>query len=835
MKYFPLFKCIISFIIFLNQQSVLAQSIMHDTKGTSLIIKDGKENLVLNLQYKNRCIINNVLVMGQNVVTNPAGIFSAIQVNNKWITTGELLTPPTVSVKDKEVVISNIVYGDEKRKITEKWTFKTYPGFIDWTIERKYPEEMKLEDTGFPQWSFDNMQTWTGALLGTGGVAWGKLFDRKNASLASHTGEVALFNQNNKSGLSIKPLQTNGQQVAIRFSRQPDDKWTLNYTASEKRTNTKHTLSRFIINRQDIWDTLTVKGTARVTYRLTAFDYDTTYYRGDFPSFNGASIKSVLNTIARVGVIDEKIMGSNNWHLDAGYAVLHEQWIAQMGLGINDSNYLSNYQKTLDYYRDNAISAEGRVKSRWAYNKNDAEPGTYDSKGFYEAQWGRLLDANTDQVINVAELFQMTGNLNWVRTHKASCEKVLAFLLRRDSDNDGLVEAMTDSYKEKRGSDWIDVIWASYETAFLNAELYEALKQWAEVEQLLGDGNRATEYLSLALKLKNRFNQPVKDGGFWDPEKQWYVYWRDKDDRIHGSNLVTPVNFMAIAYGICDDKKRQEAILGKIESLMQEQHLFMWPINFFPYEADEGYKVNYPFPNYENGDIFLGWGETGVRAYQNYDPSIPIRYIRNVLTQYEKDGLAFQRYDRLKGEGQGHDILANNALAVVGLYRDTYGIQPKYNRLYLRPHMTEELNGTRIKYWLRGDNYMLDLSVNNYLISVDSFNVRSSVDFGMNANKNQLAYFNGSETHPVMKITRNRLASVNLQVEQWNDDEKKWKVSSTGAKVSFHVSSLKVMGSYELLKNGKPFLKLKSDTKGAITFSDLLSANQEVDFSLHFL
>ncbi len=822
-----LFIAVLSFNVHLYAQP----NITHNKQNSSVSISDGTGNLLLTLQYKNKCTISNVQVMKQDVVTNNAGIYSAVQLNGKWFTTGDEIHEPKVSVSTNKAEISNIVYGDKNRPVTERWIFNTYPGYIDWTIERTYPSQMVLEDTGFPQWSFDNMETWTGALLGTGGVAWCKLFDKVNASLANHTGEVALWNQRNNSGLSIKPLEHKGQEMAVRFSRQPDDKWTLNYTASEKRTNTKHTLSRFIINRQDIWDTITVKGTARVTYRLTAFDYDKTYYRGEFPGFNAGSIRILMDTIARVGVIDEKIMGSNNWHVGEGYAVLHEQWIAQMGLGINDSNYLSNYQKTLDNFRDNAISKEGRVKSRWAYNNNDAEPGTYDEKGFYEAQWGRLLDANTDQVINVAELFQMTGNLSWVRTHKAMCEKVLAYLLQRDSDKDGLVEAMTDSYTEKRGSDWIDVIWASYENAFLNAKLYEALIQWAEVEKLLGDTGRATDYLALALKLKTRFNQTIKEGGFWDPEKQWYVYWRDKDDRIHGSNLVTPVNFMAIAYGICDDKTRQEAILNKTESLMQEEKLFMWPISFFPFEADEGYKVNYPFPNYENGDIFLGWGEVGVRAYQNYNPAVPVRYIKNVLAQYEKDGLAYQRYDRKKSEGQGSDILANNSLAVVGLYRNIYGIRPKYNRLYLQPHLTEELNGTTVKYWLRGQHYMVRLSMDNYTIDANSFSVQSAEDFGMNTDKNQLEYFKGNTVEAAMKISRNKPAAVKVQVDQWSTTEKKWKLAAAGAALNFEILSLNPLTNYQLLKDEKPYLKLKSDAGGKLVFS-LTNTGKDASFRL---
>lgn len=804
--------------------NLLAQpTIVHDKAGSSITISDKNKNLVLHLSYSNKCVLGNVEVMKQKVVTDAAGIFSAIQVGDKWFSTTSGIPTPKVSATANAVEISNIVFGEPNNRITERWTFRSSDNYIDWTIERKYPRSITFHDTGFPQWSFDNMNTWTGALLGTGGVAWCKLFDKKNASLANHTGEVALWNSDNKSGLQIKALTHPRQQVAVRFSRQPDDKWTLNYTAAGQRMNTKHTLSRFINDRQDIWDSVTVAGTAKVTYRLTPFNYDTTFYRGKFPGFNGAAIKSVLNTIARVGVIDENIMGSNNWHVREGYAVLHEQWIAQMGLGINDSNYLSNYKKTIDNFRDNAISANGRVKSRWAYNAADAEPGTYDSLGFYEAQWGWLLDSNTDQVINVAELFNMNGDLDWVRTHKEVCERVLEFLLRRDSDNDGLVEAMTDSYKDKRGSDWIDVIWASYENAFLNAKMYEALTQWSDVEQLLGDATRAAKYKALAAKLKTRFNQSTKDGGFWDEEKQWYVYWRDKDDRVHGSNLVTPVNFMAIAYNLCDDVKRQQAILSKTEQLMKEESLFMWPLSFFPYESDEGLHVNYPYPNYENGDIFLGWGEVGVRAYKNYDAAIPVKYIRNVLQQYEKDGLAFQRYDRKKGMGKGNDILANNSLSVVGLYRNIYGIQPKYNRLYLEPHLVSELNGTEVKYWLRGNIYHLSLSVNKYAVSSNNFNVSAANAFGSNMTGSTMQYFAGANSTPSLEIERGKGGPLSIEIKEWDEaaGKRSWEVLSQEAviKITYRVKNLKPSSNYNILRAGKVLQSVKSGGNGDLSFN----------------
>ena len=167
-----------------------------------------------------------------------------------------------------------------------------------------------------------------------------------------------------------------------------------------------------------------------------------------------------------------------------------------------------------EYYRDHAIQPDGRVLARWAYTDEDAMPGTATPTGFYEAQWGYLLDSNPDFVTNVSELYQQCGDQNWVKTFKTSCEKVLDYMLSRDSNGNHLVEMMTDSHTEKRGSDWIDVIWASYENAFVNAKLYYALTLWSDIEKQLGDTEKAGYYSTYASMLKTSFNKPTKDGGF---------------------------------------------------------------------------------------------------------------------------------------------------------------------------------------------------------------------------------------------------------------------------------------------------------------------------------
>lgn len=217
----------------------------------------------------------------------------------------------------------------------------------------------------------------------------------------------------------------------------------------------------------------------------------------------------------------------------------------------------------------------------------------------------------------------------------------------------------------------------------------------------MGGKAKADYYTAVAQKLKDNFNKSIHEGGFWSPEKKQYVYWRDKDGSVHGDNLVTPVNFAVIAFGLCDDKRRIAQVLEQIEKRTVAENLFHWPLCFDSFKREEVSAGNWPFPTYENGDIFPTWGYLGVRAYVGYDKHIALKYIRNILAQYKKDGLSSQRYSRKTQEGQGSDILAGICTSVTALYRDIYGIRPKWNRMGLEPNLSEILNGTEFNYTLR--------------------------------------------------------------------------------------------------------------------------------------
>jgi len=789
-----------------------------DGASQAVRMSDETGKLSLRLSFGGKCILDQVVVSGRDVVSPETGVCSGIEVGGQWYTTRTGIPPVRVSIAGNFVTVIGIRFGGGGVDVEETWRFEVRSDRIIWSIERSYLTGGTIDETCFPGWDFRDMQAWTGALLGQGGVAWGKLFDAPNASYGIHTGPVTFWNREARACLRVLPNVVGGGEVAMLFNRQPSGVFSFNYSVTDRERKPKHGLSRFLRDRQDVWSPFTVvPGTQNIEYTIAALGYDAAYDRGSFKHFDGPAIREICHTIARIGAVDKHFHGSNGFYSDC--AVLHEPWIAQLGLAIDDPAYFQAYADTLDFEREHAIAADGRVKSRWAGTSGDAMPGTYDQFGFYEAQWGYLMDSQPSWVMNVAELFDFTGDVAWLQRQKSTCERVLDYLLRRDTDGNGLLEMATSSERDARGSDWLDVIWASHENALVNAQMYGAMTLWANLEEVLGDKAHRARYQLAAQKLKARFNQTTAEGGFWDATNQCYAYWRDKNGSVHGTNLVIPVNFSAIGYGVCDDPARSGLILDRIEALMQQQHLFFWPLCFFPYSPGEANSSQYPFPTYENGDLFLAWGELGTRAYARHNPAVPLKYVKSVLDQYAQDGLAFQRYLRKSQTGTGNDILANNSSIIVGLYRNIYGVQPKYNRLYLEPHLSPELAGTQLKYWLRDRTYVIDLDQSVSKITVDGFTVSDPRPFAVNVSADRAEYFSGERSTPSLIVTRSPGQFLELRITSWSSTgPRKWSEIASAGTIEHTVWDLPPNASYTVTLDGSEVGTHKSDGTGRISF-----------------
>lgn len=794
------------FLLFMFPVICLAQPVIkNDILNKQVVF--GNEKMQMTLDYNKKVTISSLVLNGQQVLDS-TGIYSFIKTDKKTYSTLHLSSNPAIQLRGN-VIICSIPYGE---RILETWKFTVNPKDIKFDIDRKISNNIVAEQVGLPHFTFNSINTWEGAYQEYGGLAWFYLFNKSSDTYGVHSNSSDFWNSKTGNGLSVVVSEPD---VVMSYTR-VDDKLSYNIalSAGRLRYDSGTNRRRYIRDRTDVWAPVNV-GAGHKSITLAYFNFNDKYGRGNLVGINGDEVNAVLNTIARIGVIDKEHFGGNSWHTPYGPICLHEQYIAQMGLAINDPYYLKGYQQCLDYYRDNAIKPDGRVWARWAYTNEDMMPGEVTDKGFYEAQWGYLLDANPDFVTNVAELYDQTGDKAWVKTHQYSCEKALDWLLKRDTNNNGLVEMINNNHTEKKSSDWIDIIWASYENAFVNAKLYHALTLWADIEQQLGDIEKAYYYLQFAIKLKTSFNKPVSEGGFWDGSKSCYIHWRDKDGSVHGNNMVTPVNFMAIGYGICDDRSRTKAILDTIEYQMNKEQLFFWPICMYSYNKGEGNDWQFPFPNYENGDIFLSWGALGVKAYASYKPELALKYVKNVLARYALDGLAFQRYGRVKQDGLGDDILSGNSLSVVGLYQAIYGVNPLYNRFYLNPHITEQLSGTQLKYNFRGQSLLIDLAMNKYAVSNGRFKIVSERDFGFYGSDNELLYFNGN--NPVASMKVETTGTLALEIKNFSPDNMLWSQFSTGLN-KYLINDLKVDNYYTISVNKQVLKRVKTNADGSIAF-----------------
>jgi hypothetical protein len=763
--------------------------------------------------------ITNLTVDGREVLKAGDGMYTSVKVNGKIYSSMQLRAKPVKIETTGRLILSGIIYGESDLTISETWTFIKKGETIQWSIERSFSKSVMAEEAAMPVMNFDDISTWEGAYQGYGGVAWFYLFNKTNDTYGVHTASSDFWSSKFKKGLRIT-VDAPDKKIAMSYTRTSESRLSYAITVSDQEilplADSGTHRRRFVSTGLPVWAPFPIRaGRTKANLTFSCFDFREKYGRGTLAGIDSDRVNAVLNTIARIGVIDSLHFGGNSWHTPYGPICLHEQYIAQLGLGIDDPAYLSGYQSCLDFYRDHAILPDGRVYPRWAYTNGDAMPGRFNKDGFYEAQWGILMDSNPDYVSNVADLFDLTGDRNWVKGHRLSCEKALDWIVRRDTDHNGLVEMLTDNRSQKQSSDWIDIIWASYENAFVNAKLYHALVKWSMIEKFLGNSEKASHYEQFAAKLKSSFNKSTKEGGFWDEEKGCYIHWRDKDNTIHGRNMVTPVNFMAIVYGICDDNSRKKRMLDTIEAQMQKERLFFWPLTMSSYTPDEGKEWQFPFPNYENGDLFLSWGSIGVEAYAGYNPAIALKYVKNVLARYGQDGLAYQRYGRLKQDGLGDDILAGNSLSIVGLFQAIYGVNPLYNRFYLDPHITPELAGTTLKYNYHNQRLTINLDSNSFAVSNDQFKVISKKTFGFNATRDRVSYFNGADPIPSLEVTSDK--PVTIAITAWNNKTRSWKkieAKPPTKTIKYVIKQLKPNSEYIFSIDKRPTKRVKSDKNG---------------------
>ena len=421
----------------------LNNNVPHDPAPKKITISDPGQKLVLQLDYSDGCKITQLKVKGKNVLSE-SGVYTGFRTRGGSFTSCSGQDGIKVEESGNKILIKNIIYGDHSISVNESWSFDLNGDKIIWNINRKYSNLAKLEEMAFPQWNFADLAVWKGGILDNGGMVWCKYLREVNDTYGVHTGGVTFWNPDTGNALRIK-AKSDGRQLAAKYSQSDKKEFVCTHFVTDEELEPRYNLNRFVHQRSDVFVPFNVqKGDVNMTLEMEYVDYAVAYSRGNLPGIDAEAVRELMNTTGRYGVVDNTIVGANGW--TTNWKCLHEPFFAQIGMALNDGNYVKNMSATLDSERDYAITADGRVLSRWHNADEDQMPGTFNYKtGYYEARWGYTIDSQTGHVINTAEQFDLCGDIEWLKSHKAGCEKALDWLIRRDSNGNGIFEMMNNS------------------------------------------------------------------------------------------------------------------------------------------------------------------------------------------------------------------------------------------------------------------------------------------------------------------------------------------------------------------------------------------------------
>lgn len=199
-------------------------------------------------------------------------------------------------------------------------------------------------------------------------------------------------------------------------------------------------------------------------------------------------------------------------------------------------------RRTLEWWFDRRTRPTGEVVAYWDY--------------------AEMLDANASPLIAAWDYAEMTGDRAWLAARIERMELIADYLIRRDVDDDGIVESTHSgnygTLKEPmRADSAFDTINAGHKNAYCNALIYRAFRCMADLESQLQRGKRQAEYLQRAERLKAAYLKT-----FENPATGWLAWWRSEDGELHdlSSPMITSV---AICYGLVEPA-RGRAMLDRL-------------------------------------------------------------------------------------------------------------------------------------------------------------------------------------------------------------------------------------------------------------------------------
>jgi hypothetical protein len=204
-----------------------------------------------------------------------------------------------------------------------------------------------------------------------------------------------------------------------------------------------------------------------------------------------------------------------------------------------DIRLIDLVRRTVDWWLEHRTRPTGEVVAYWNY--------------------ADMLDANASPVIAAWDYVEATGDRAWLAHRIERLEQIADYMVRRDVDDDGLVESTHSgnygTLKEPlRADSAYDTINAGHKNAYCNALIYRAFRCLADLEKQLQRTPQQARYAERARRLKAAYLKT-----FENPATGWLGWWRSKDGQLH--DLSTPmISSLAICYGLVEPARGHEML-----------------------------------------------------------------------------------------------------------------------------------------------------------------------------------------------------------------------------------------------------------------------------------
>lgn len=222
-------------------------------------------------------------------------------------------------------------------------------------------------------------------------------------------------------------------------------------------------------------------------------------------------------------------------HLWADQALLTPRFSSEIRLP-------DSVRRTMDWWLDNRTKPTGEVFAYWDH--------------------ADMLDANASPLIAAWDYVEATGDRRWLARRIERLEFIADYLVKRDVDNDGLVESTHSGNRgtliePMRAGSAYDTINAGCKDAYCNALIYRAWRCLSDLEKQLKRREAQTRYAERAGHLKAAYSRT-----FFNPQTGWLAWWKSADGELH--DLSSPmITSLAVCYGLVPPQAGRE-MLGRL-------------------------------------------------------------------------------------------------------------------------------------------------------------------------------------------------------------------------------------------------------------------------------